>query len=247
MTNEITPQVKKKRIRRKKGEVSQDKLYFNNLTQEAINEFQIETNKEHKDKIYLERIFPAFDKLAENLINIHKFVGLYDSYEDLKSDCVNFLFEKLHKFDGSRGTNAFSYFNVVAKNWLIIKAKHRLKVNKKHVSIDDTASLTFSETKSIEDSTIIYPNEYSDSEQEPANIINVLYEIRQKTKSDNELSCINSIITLFENLDDVELLNKSAILLYMRELSGLNSKQLTTTMQVLKKYYKKTRAKELND
>jgi len=51
--------------------------------------------------------------------------------------------------------------------------------------------------------------------------------------------CINSIITIFENIDNIDLLNKNAILLYMRELSGLSPKQLTTTMQIVKKHYKK--------
>lgn len=73
----------------------------------------------------------------------------------------------------------------------------------------------------------------------------MLYDIRAKVKSENELSCINSIITIFENLDEIDLLNKSAILLYMRELSGLTPKQMTTTMQALKTYYKKLKVESL--
>lgn len=71
-----------------------------------------------------------------------------------------------------------------------------------------------------------------------SDIINVLYDIRNKVKTANELSCINAVITMFENIDDIDLLNKGAVLLYIRELSGLNSKQLTTTMQSLKRLYK---------
>ena len=59
--------------------------------------------------------------------------------------------------------------------------------------------------------------------------------------------CINSIITIFENIDEVDLLNKNAILLYMRELSGLSPKQLTTTMQSIKKYYKKLIFEQRNE
>ena len=70
----------------------------------------------------------------------------------------------------------------------------------------------------------------------------MLYEIRTKVKTENELSCINSIITIFEKIDDIDLLNKSAILLYMRELSGLSPKQLTTTMQSVKKHYRRMKA-----
>ena len=72
-------------------------------------------------------------------------------------------------------------------------------------------------------------------------ILELLYEIRSKVKTENELICINSIITIFENIDEIDLLNKSAILLYMRELSGLTPKQLTTAVQSIKKHYRRTK------
>ncbi len=113
----------KKRERVKK--VDPVKLYFNSDTQRAIVEFQSLLERKERERLYIHEILPAFQKLVENLINIHKFAGLYDSYDDLKNDCVNFLFETIGKFDDSRGSNAFSYFNVVAKNWLIIKTKQK--------------------------------------------------------------------------------------------------------------------------
>ena len=216
------------------------RMYFTKNTQTAITSYQTSSEKKERNKLYIEEIMPAFEKLAENLINIHKFTSLHDTYDDLKSDCVNFLFETIHKFDGSRGTNAFSYFNVVAKNWLIIKTKQKAQKTKRSVSLDDPDALTTNEQKMIEEQSIIPGTdsiiETSNSSNET---LNTLYDIRTKVKTENELSCINSIITIFENIDDVDLLNKRAILLYMRELSGLSPKQLTTTMQIVKKHYKK--------
>jgi hypothetical protein len=224
------------------------KMYFNSDTQIAIVAFQASKIKSERDKIYIQDILPAFEKLVENLINIHKFAGLHDSFEDLKNDCVNFLFETIGKFDAERGTNAFSYFNVVAKNWLIIKTKQKTQKSKKNVSMDDTAQLT-SREKSLIDEFYSIPSQ--DTIFENANSTNetleVLYEIRQKVKTENELMCINSIITIFENIDEIDLLNKNAILLYMRELSGFTPKQLTTTMQSVKKYYKKAKSEFSQD
>jgi len=222
-----------------KEEKSNLKLYFNQDTHKAIVAFQLEQTKKDRDKLYVEQIMPAFEKLVENLINIYKFTSMHDSYEDLKVDCVNFLFETIHKFDETRGTNAFSYFNVVAKNWLIIKTKQKSQKMKKLVSLDDPESLSSYDTCLIEEHNYL---PFKDAGMEFANrkeIVKMLYDIRAKTKSENELICINSIITVFENLDDIDLLNKSAILLYMRELSGLSPKQMTTTMQAIKSYYKK--------
>lgn len=232
---------KPKRAKRKgTGEEKGVKLYFNNDTQIAIVAYQKAETKKERDELYVKEILPAFEKLVENLINIHKFSGLYDSYEDLKTDCVNFLFETLMKFDATRGTNAFSYFNVVAKNWLIIRAKQKANKFKRNISIDDPESMTTNELKIIEDQSLVPAQDaIIETEMTVKNITKLLYEIKSKAKSENELLCINSIITIFENIDDIDFLNKSAVLLYMRELSGLSPKQLTATMQVIKKHYKR--------
>jgi hypothetical protein len=223
------------------------KLYFNSDTQNAIVAFQASKSKLEKDKIYINEILPAFEKLVENLINIHKFTGLHDSFDDLKNDCVNFLFETIGKFDAERKTNAFSYFNVVAKNWLIIKTKQKMQKSKRNVSLDDISSLSSHERSIIEDHYSI-PSQDSllENIHAPENTLKVLYEIREKVKSENELMCINSIITIFENIEEIDLLNKNAILLYMRELSGFSPKQLTTAMQAVKKYYKHIKQEERN-
>jgi len=223
-----------------KPEPKSVRLYFHAGTQAAIVAYQTMSDQKAREKLYVTEIMPAFEKLAENLINIHKFTSLHDSFDDLKSDCVCFLFETIRKFDASRGTNAFSYFNVVAKNWLIIKTKQRTQKMRRNVSLDDPNSLSITEHQIVEDHYLI-PSQESILEKEYTNhfILKLLYEIRTKVKTENELACINSIVTIFENINEVDLLNKSAVLLYMRELSGLSPKQLTTTMQLVKKHYKK--------
>lgn len=223
-----------------KTEPKNVRMYFNENTQAAIVSYQKSLEKREKDKLYVSEIMPAFEKLVENLINIHKFTSLHDTYDDLKNDCVNFLFETIGKFDDSRGTNAFSYFNVVAKNWLIIRTKQKAQRMKRAVSLDDPDALNVYEHRIIDEyCTVPAQDVLLENQNSAENIISVLYEIREKVKTENELICINSIITIFENIDNVDLLNKSAILLYMRELSNLTPKQLTTTMQSIKKQYKK--------
>jgi hypothetical protein len=222
------------------------KLYFHAGTQAAIVAYQGSSDKKEKDTLYLSEIMPAFEKLVENLINIHKFTSLHDTYDDLKNDCVTFLFETIGKFDATRGTNAFSYFNVVAKHWLIIKTKQKAQRIKRSVSLDDYDSLSTNEARIIEEYCIVQgQDEMMESNLQSKNLIEMLYDIRSNVKTENELACINSIVTIFENINDLDLLNKSAILLYMRELSGLSPKQLTTTLQSIKKTYKKYKVLKL--
>jgi hypothetical protein len=233
---ELTPEEKEAAAKAAKAL----RMYFNADTQAAIVAYQQSSDKKDRDRLYIKEIMPAFEKLVENLINIHKFTSLHDTYDDLKNDCVNFLFETIGKFDGNRGTNAFSYFNVVAKNWLIIRTKQKSQRIKRSVSLDDPEALSVNEQCIIDDYNIIpAQDELLMNEHAAQSVVKLLYEIRAKVKTENELACINSIITIFENIDDIDLLNKSAILLYMRELSGLSPKQLTTTMQTIKKHYRR--------
>ena len=209
------------------------KKYFHEGTQAAIVAYQTETD-------YESEIAPAFEKLAENLINIHKFSASFDTFDDLKSNCVNFLFETIIKFDHTRGTNAFSYFNVVAKNWLIIETKKKAIRNKRNVSLEDPQSLTAQETKLIESQQVVQSQEVELSNRYSIkNMVDLLFEIRNRSKNENELQVINAIITVFENINDIDITQKGAIMLYIRELSGLTPKQLTTALQQVKKQFKK--------
>lgn len=236
-----TPAPEKPLTPEEKAKAKAARMYFNANTQAAICAYQAaKDDRKERERLYVKEIMPAFEKLVENLINIHKFTSLYDSYDDLKNDCVNFLFETIGKFDGTRGTNAFSYFNVVAKNWLIIRTKQKSQCVRRSVSLDDPDALSTHEHNIVENHcTVPGQDQVLEIASTAENIVEMLYEIRSKVKTENELACINSIITIFENIDDIDLLNKSAILLYMRELSGLSPKQLTTTMQSIKRHYRR--------
>jgi hypothetical protein len=230
-----------------KSDPQNPKFYFTNETQDAIVEFQKSSDRKVREKLYVGKILPAFEKLVENLINIHKFSGLHDTYEDLKNDCVNFLFETIHKFNPDMGTNAFSYFNVVAKNWLIIKTKQKVQRGRRDISIDDPKGLSNSEIQIVEEKrTVPSQDFFLENAENVAGILKMMYEIRSRVKVENELLCINSVITIFENINDIDILNKSAILLYIRELSGLSPKQLTTSMQAVKKHYNKLKVEQIS-
>jgi len=228
--------VKRRRKKRGKNKLRQ---YFHEGTQAAIENFQATEALSEKHKIYDEEIRPAFEKLAENLIFIYKFSSLHENYEALKNDCVSFLYETLYKFDASRGTKAFSYFNVVAKNFLIIKSKQKTKFVKRNVSLDNPDTFTPYESMSLaNDFTQMGFESPTEIKQKKEGIFKLLSEIQKKATSENEKLCISAIISLFENVDDLDFLNKRAVFVYLREMSGLNPKQLTTTMSSIKKKYR---------
>ena len=123
----------KKKIRRRPGK--KQNLYFTAETQQWIELYQKTEDVDKKTVIYEKNILPAFSKLSENLIFVYGFKSYFATFDELKADCISFLFESIKKWDPSRGTKAFSYFNVVAKNWLIIQSKKTTKNNKRHNTI----------------------------------------------------------------------------------------------------------------
>ena len=119
----------KKKIKKKNK-----KVYFGKDVQEAIVRYNEETNPTIKNQIYRDEIAYAFDKLCENIINTFKFSYFDSHFEDVKNEVISFLVLNMHKYDASKGFKAFSYFSVVAKNYLILNNNNNYKMLKTHSS-----------------------------------------------------------------------------------------------------------------
>ena len=130
-THPSLPKVPKKKAKKK--------LYFGLDVQDAIvryNSLDSTKNQAERNKIYTEEIHYAFDKLCENIINTFKFEYFDDVYIDVKHETLAFLVMNLHKYDHTKGSKAFSYFSVVAKNYLILHNNANYKKYKMHTSVD---------------------------------------------------------------------------------------------------------------
>lgn len=222
-----------------------DDLYFSSKTHDAIIRFQ-SSDIDEREKIYQYEILPAFDKLVENLIYIHGFTKDDDCYEIVKSDCLGFLYETICKFDRTKGTKAFSYFNVVARNWLIIKSKQKMKNKAKYLSIDDTASLTTYQKQLIENHHVLQSQEDDMIDKEfKDDIMKILKFIEKRLTNQQDKVCLDAIFEIFNSVDDIELLNKRAVLFYIREMTSLNSKEMSIAMSNLRRFYQDVKIREM--
>ena len=227
----------KKRIKKVKTRKSK-KPYFGKDAHKAIVDYQSTEVRSEKNKIYNATIKRSFEKLTENLIFIHGFSSSRENFEVLKSDCVSFLYETLEKFDPKKGSKAFSYFNVCAKNFLIIQSKKKNKNKKRMVSICDE-NLSMVDKIQIENYQVIPSQEdFLINKEDKENIFVLLNAIKNKLSNKNEISCCSAIVSLFENIQELDYLNKRAIFVYLREISGLNAKQLSVAMSNIRKHYK---------
>lgn len=232
--------VGKKLIKRKpKGGSSPQDFYFNNGTQQAIIDYKLETDVAKRSSLYIKDILPAFDKLVENLINVYGFQIQYESKADLQNECVEFLYGVITKYDASKGTKAFSYFNVVAKNWLIIRSKQSVRNIHVFTSLDDTEALSQHDLETIENHNISpSPEDTLIQAGDPDKLKEILKKISGMVVTDNEQECLKGINMLFENLNELDFLNKRAVMLYLREITSLNPKSLSVVLSLMKRHYK---------
>tara|TARA_B100000900_G_C20060139_1_gene505563 strand:+ start:42 stop:518 length:477 start_codon:yes stop_codon:yes gene_type:complete len=145
----------------------------------------------------------------------------------------------MHKFDPSKGSKAFSYFNVVAKHWLIAHSKKDIKRKKMSVSLEDFANLSAVDKNSIEmHEKIISPERKMLIEETKEDLKEIFEKISKRITSENEILCMKAIVEVFKNVDQLDFLNKRAVFVYLREISGLNPKQLSIAMSNIRKHYK---------
>lgn len=229
----------KKKTVKKNTKTNARKLYFGQETHDAIVLYQQEECPRAKEEIYEKKIRQSFVKLVENLIYIHNFASEPNYFHILKSDAVSFLYETLEKFDKDKGAKAFSYFNVCAKNFLIIQSNKRRKISNRHVSIDNVAGMSSKDKLMIESHGYVpSPPALMSFKEDKEALSDMLLVIQGKARNENEKKCISAIITLFNKVDELEFLNKRAIFVYLREISGLNPKQLSVSMSNIRKYYR---------
>ena len=128
-------------VRQKKKPLG--KIYFTQETEDAIVKYNKTTDLEEREELYREYIEAPFDKLVENVINRFKFPYMEGTFEDVKSEVVSFLVMNLHKFTEGKG-KAFSYFSVIAKNYLILHNNTAYKEEKRSIYLADKIDDTFS-------------------------------------------------------------------------------------------------------
>ena len=133
----------------------------------------------------------------------------------------------------------YNPYNVVAKNWLMIKSKQRSKNLKRIVSLDDTGSLSSDDIAAIEaNNSFLMPLDSLDVDRQENEIIALLNDIKDEVQNENERACMDAIFYLFDKREDIELLNKRAVFVYMRDMSSLSPKQLSAAMSVIRKKYR---------
>src|SRR6056300_398213 len=213
------------------GRKRKSKRYFTAITEIAINAYNGCDDQRLKNKIYNRFIHYPFDKLAENVIHTYKTYYFDVPYEDVKMNVVAFLNEKIHKFKGENG-RAFSYFTVVARNYLFnennanyarMKSRDDLtKVDSSRNIVNEVVSQQMQESKS---DFIDHYTQYID------------YHLDDLFVKDRDKAIADSINELFKNRNDLYSYNKKALYILIRERTGVHTQYITKVVGKLKLIY----------
>ena len=233
--NSITVEFTKSgKVRKRKPKTSN--TYFTEDTQNAIVEYVASEDQEFRNTVYRERIEYGFFKLTQNIIHTFKFYYTeVDTIPELQHEVVAFLLEKLHLYNPEKG-KAFSYFGTIAKRYLI------LYNNANYKKLKDKAPVEAVD----EDKTILIDLVNSESEinqvdttpsylkQFTVYVDSNLFELFPKQ---NDARIADAIMELFRKSENLDIFNKKALYIYIKEITDASTPQITKIIKRLKLIY----------
>jgi hypothetical protein len=215
----------------RKAKKGSTRYYFTDSTEQAVIRHNKETRPHMRQRIYNEHIRTPFEKLAENIIHTFKFYYFDVPSEDVKHEVVSFLYMNMHKFTEGKG-KAFSYFSIVAKNYLILHNNNNYKKMKMH----DGEEVTDYKRDPVRETDILdmksAKKEYLDLFVEYwTNNLTTVFKRKQ------DIDVANSVVYLFETRENIENFNKKALYILIREMTGSNTQHITRVVNVMKKHH----------
>lgn len=210
--------------------------YFTQDTEDAILEYVNETDQDKRNAIYNARIKYAFFKLTENIIHTFKFYYTeVDTIQHLQHEVITFLLEKLHLYKQGKG-KAFSYFGTIAKRYLILYNNNNYKKLKQKAEIEAVDT----------DQSIVIDLVNNNSPDEPLDRASEfieylikyfdLYLFEHFPKSEDAKTA-DAVLELFRKRENIEMFNKKAIYIYIREMTDQQTPQITKVIKKMKKIY----------
>ena len=215
----------------RKAKKGSPRYYFTQTTENAIIRHNKETRPHMRERIYNEHIRTAFEKLAENIIHTFKFYYFDVPSEDVKHEVVSFLYMNMHKFTEGKG-KAFSYFSIVAKNYLILHNNNNYKKMKQTDSEEVTDYKRDPITEASRDDMLTAKKEYLDLFiQYWENNLTTVFKKKQ------DMDVANSVLYLMENRENIDNFNKKALYIMIREMTNSNTQHITRVVNVMKKHH----------
>jgi len=199
------------------------KNYFTQETEDAIVLYNNTVDTKIKSQIYESYIHYPFFKLTENIIHTFKFYYTeVDKIEHLQHEIITFLLSKIHLFDPSRGAKAYSYFGTIVKRWLIVYNTKNYKKRVLNVPVDDlykdeTYSCDLTDDPVI-DNLSLFIDKFIDYVSD--NFLTLF-------PKEDDAKVADAILELFRKREQIDIFNKKALYIYIREMVDVKTPKIT--------------------
>ena len=216
------------------------KIYFGEDQEKAVVDYLESNDEAERNKIFNEYLREPLIIMVESIIRRYKLYRKDMEFEEIHTDTMSFLITKINKFDHTKNHKAYSYFGTICKNYLMGAIQKDTKETNRSVSYDDISS-------DIEDradlSYVIdeYVIDYRDV------IIKLTIDlenfIENEDLTENEQKLGYALLEIFSNFDkifqvgDGNKFNKNLILLSLREMTSLSTKEIRLSLKRYKKLY----------
>jgi DNA-directed RNA polymerase specialized sigma subunit len=207
--------------------------YFTKDHEQAIIDYVNTQDKVQRTHLYIEYIEPAFNEMVDKIVFTYKFTTL-PNVDNLRQECKIWLITILDKYDPNSGSKAFSYFSVITKNWFIHKVKKTSEQTKREIDYENIVN-------ACEHENLIVHNGYIQQRENNEFWVAFWKEIESWDQLDlkpNEKKVVEAIKIIMKEPDEIEIFNKKAIYLYLREITGLNTKQIVNNLNRIRTRYK---------
>ena len=216
-------------------------VYFTPDTELAIVAYNETEDPREKDKIYNEKIQGAFGKIAENIYNTFKFSYADVSPLDVQKQAISHMVANMSKYEKGKG-KAFSYFSIVAKHWFILDNNTTYRRFKKHVEICEQTG---------DSGEFVVQPEHEKQESEAREFIKLMVEywdqnVGKYFTKDRDLKIANAVVEIFRNADRIDIFNKKALYLYIREIADCQTQHITKVINKLMEPQRKIREEYYN-
>jgi hypothetical protein len=214
--------------------------YFDIREENAVRMFLTASTFEEKNKIYNEFLRFPLDKMISSIIRRYELYRKDMDFIEIHTDTHSFLMTKIDKFSPSKEKKAYSYFGTICKNYLMGQILKDQKETNRKISYEDISG-------DLENAPqMIY---YLDIEQpEEVNLIPILIDyikeiIEENELNESELKLGLSLVEILENYEtifpatDNNKFNKNVILLSLREMTNMSTKEIRASMKKFKKLY----------
>jgi predicted SprT family Zn-dependent metalloprotease len=225
---------------KKRGRKSVKENYFDVREETAVRNFLIAETSEEKNKIYNEFLRAPLDKMISSIIRRYKLYRKDMDFIEIHTDTHSFLMTKVDKFKPSKNKKAYSYFGTICKNYLMGQIIKDQKETNRKVSYEDISA-------ALEERPDMIYRIDEDLVQSDILISQYLKELKEfietENLSENEQKLGYALIDLFDNYEtifsgaDNNKFNKNVILLSLREMTNLSTKEIRSSIKRFKKLY----------